>query len=73
MDPAEIHFTFDESADFEDMESGRSQMTDPGSIRDGYLKKFNAHQAGLKQLCATLGIIHHLLPIDQPLETALHA
>lgn len=73
LDPTEIHFTFAESADFEDMESGRSQMTDPASIRDGYLKKFNAHQAGLKQLCATLGIIHHLLPIDQPLETALHA
>jgi uncharacterized protein (DUF58 family) len=73
LDPTEIHFTFGESADFEDMESGRSQMTDPASIRDGYLKKFNAHQAGLKQLCATLGIIHHLLPIDQPLETALHA
>jgi len=73
LDPTEIHFTFGESADFEDMESGRSQMTDPASIRDGYLKKFNAHQEGLKQHCATLGIIHHLLPIDQPLETALHA
>ncbi|MBX3739523.1 MAG: DUF58 domain-containing protein [Akkermansiaceae bacterium] len=73
LDPTEIHFTFGESADFEDMESGRSQMTDPASIRDGYLKKFNAHQDGLKQLCSTLGIIHHLLPIDQPLETALHA
>lgn len=73
LDPTEINFTFDESATFEDMESGRAQMTDPASIRDGYLKKFNAHQSGLKQLCGTLGILHHLLPIDQPLETALHA
>lgn len=73
LDSAEIHFPFDESADFEDMESGRSQMTEPSSVRDGYLSKFNAHQQGLKQLCATLGILHHLVPTDRPLEVALHA
>jgi hypothetical protein len=29
-------------------------------------------QQGLKTLCDTLGMMHHLLPTDQPLETALH-
>jgi uncharacterized protein (DUF58 family) len=72
LDPAEIHFTFDSSVNFEDLESGRVLPADPDSIRAGYLKKFNAHQQGLKSLCATLGIIHHLLATDQPLESALH-
>jgi uncharacterized protein (DUF58 family) len=72
LDPAEIHFTFDSSVNFEDLESGRVIPADPGQLRAGYLKKFNAHQQGLKSLCDTLGIIHHLLPTDQPLETALH-
>jgi uncharacterized protein (DUF58 family) len=72
LDPAEITFTFHSSVNFEDLESGRVMPADPASARAGYLKKFNAHQQGLKSLCDTLGIIHHLLPTDQPLETALH-
>ncbi len=72
LDPAEISFNFDSSVNFEDLESGRVLPTDPNNIRAGYLKKFNAHQQGLKSLCDTLGVIHHLLPTDQPLESALH-
>ena len=72
LDPAEIHFTFDASVNFEDLESGRVLPADPGRVRESYLKKFNAHQQGLKALCDPLGIIHHLLPTDQPLESALH-
>ena len=54
--------------------TGRSASTkSPERLRAGYLKKFNAHQQGLKSLCDTLGILHHLLPTDQPLEGALHA
>lgn len=73
LDPSEIGFTFDESADFEDMESGELLATDPGTIREGYLAKFAAHQAVLGSVCDSLGIIHHLLATDQPLEKALHA
>lgn len=72
LDPAEIHFTFDASVNFEDLESGRVLPADPGRVWESYLKKFNAHQQGLKALCDPLGIIHHLLPTDQPLESALH-
>lgn len=72
LDPAEISFTFDSSVNFEDLESGRVMPADPARARAGYLKKFNAHQQGLKSLCDTLGILHHLLPTDQPLESALH-
>lgn len=73
LDPAEIHFTFDASVNFEDLESGRVLPADPDQVRAGYLKKFNAHQQGLKSLCDPLGILHHVLPTDRPLETALHA
>lgn len=72
LDPTEIHFTFSESANFEDLESGQSHLTDPSQVRASYLKKFNAHQDGLQLLCGTLGILHHLLPTDRPLESALH-
>lgn len=72
LDPAEIGFTFEGSVNFEDLESGRTLPADPDQIRAGYLKKFNAHQQGLKTLCDTLGILHHLLPTDRPLESALH-
>ncbi|MES2922708.1 MAG: DUF58 domain-containing protein [Verrucomicrobiota bacterium] len=72
LDPAEIGFTFEGSVNFEDLESGRTLPADPDQIRTGYLKKFNAHQQGLKTLCDTLGILHHLLPTDRPLESALH-
>ncbi len=72
LDPAEIDFTFDASVNFEDLESGRVLPADPGRVREAYLKKFNAHQQGLKSLCDPLGIIHHLLPTDRPLESALH-
>ena len=72
LDPAEIGFTFEGSVNFEDLESGRTLPADPDQIRAGYLKKFNAHHQGLKTLCATLGILHHLLPTDRPLESALH-
>ncbi len=73
LDPTEISFTFDESVDFEDLESGVVLPTDPDSARAGYLEKFNAHQAALKTTCDSLGILHHLLSTDQPLEAALHA
>jgi len=72
LDPAEIDFTFDASVNFEDLESGRVLPADPGRVREAYLKKFNAHQQGLKSLCDPLGIIHHLLPTDRPLGSALH-
>ncbi len=72
LDPAEIHFNFDNPVNFEDLESGRVMPSDPNGIRAGYLRKFNAHQLGLKSHCDTLGIVHHLLPTDRPLESALH-
>ena len=72
LDPAEIGFTFEGPVNFEDLESGRTLPADPDQIRAGYLKKFTAHQQGLKSHCATLGILHHLLPTDRPFESALH-
>lgn len=72
LDPTEIHFTFDESMNFEDLESGVIMPTDPESAREGYLKNFNKHQESLKSLCDELGILHHLLSTDDPLESTMH-
>ncbi|MEM9079083.1 MAG: DUF58 domain-containing protein [Verrucomicrobiota bacterium] len=72
LDPTEINFQFEDSAHFQDLESGQLLHADPAKIRTGYLEKFKAHQTGLKNLADSLGILHHLLPTDQPLEFALH-
>lgn len=72
LDPTETGFTFDEAARFEDLESGQTIAADPQRIRAGYLEKFGNHQRNLKELCDTLGVIHHVVSTDLPLETALH-
>ncbi len=72
LDPTEIHFTFDESMNFEDLESGIILPTDPNSVRTSYLNNFNKHQEGIKSLCDELGILHHLLSTDEPLENSIH-
>jgi len=72
LDPTEIHFTFDKVINLEDLESGVVLPTDPDTAREGYLKKFEEHQNALITLCDQLNILHHTLPIDTPMEQALH-
>ncbi len=56
LDPAEIEFPFDAPARFRDAESGRDVYIDPSSARSGYLTRFNAHAAAVRQSCDDLGI-----------------
>lgn len=71
LDPAELALTFREPARFEDLESGRSLMLDPGAVRTDYLRQLEAHCEGLRQLCQRLGASCTRLATDQPLELAL--
>ncbi len=71
LDPAEITFSFRDPALFEDVETGKSLMLDPGTARGGYLRRFEAHCAGLRQLADRLGATCSRLGTDQPLELAL--
>lgn len=71
LDPAEIDFRFDESAIFQDLESGKELYVDPQSVREQYLKRFAEHAAAIERACHRLGVDRYSLTTDQPLELAL--
>jgi uncharacterized protein (DUF58 family) len=71
LDPAEVTFEFREPAWFEDVESGRTIMVDPGAVRGDYRRKLEAHGATVRQICQRLGSHYARLTTDQPLELAL--
>lgn len=71
LDPAEVNFRFDESALFQDVESGRDLYIDPVLAREEYLVRLRAHNATAERTCAGLGIAYCPLTTDQPLELAL--
>ncbi|MDB6131941.1 MAG: hypothetical protein JWM59_184 [Verrucomicrobiales bacterium] len=71
LDPAEQEFGFSTPAVFEDVESRRTLFIDPAAAREGYLKKFQAHQAELEGICHKLGIVRHVASTVRPLEQAL--
>jgi uncharacterized protein (DUF58 family) len=71
LDPAELDFAYEASSQFEDLETGNMLYIDPEKIRAEYLTGINAHQAKIRELCATNGITLQLLRTDQPLELAL--
>jgi uncharacterized protein (DUF58 family) len=71
LDPAELQFDFDQAALFQDVESGRDLYIDPPLARRDYLRRLTAHNAAAGAICAKLGVTHHRLNIDRPLELAL--
>jgi uncharacterized protein (DUF58 family) len=71
LDPAELNFSFDAAAMFEDVESGKTVFIDPIAARKEYLRKLEAHCAALRATCQHLGIACHQLATDRPLELAL--
>ncbi len=71
LDSAELHFDFDKASRFRDVESGRDLYLDPALARDEYTRRLAAHIAAIRITCQRLGISHHQLGTDQPLELAL--
>ncbi|MES2708952.1 MAG: DUF58 domain-containing protein [Verrucomicrobiota bacterium] len=71
LDPAELDFSFATPAVFEDVETGRTLFIDPAAAREGYLRKFGAHQDELDGICRKLGIARHVVSTVRPLEQAL--
>jgi uncharacterized protein (DUF58 family) len=56
---------------FHDLETGRRLFIDPATARKDYLKKLNAHNAGVRSTCQRLGIGYRRFGTDRPLELAL--
>jgi uncharacterized protein (DUF58 family) len=71
LDPAELTLDFAIPSVFEDAESGRTLYVDPAAAREGYLRRFQAHQDALAAICARLGSAYHVLSTVRPLEQAL--
>lgn len=71
LDPAELTLRFDSPAIFHDVESGRDLYVDPNVVRKQYSARLAEHNAAIHAVCDRLGIEHHLLATDRPLELAL--
>jgi uncharacterized protein (DUF58 family) len=71
LDPHETEFPFEQVTEFTDLESGEKVTTSGRSIRDQYLKDFEAHQAAIRDALADLRIDYALFDTRMPLDVAL--
>jgi uncharacterized protein (DUF58 family) len=71
LDPAEVGFTFDAPAMFQDLETGRELYIDPNAARAGYVERFAAHAAEVERICTDLGFVFQPIATDSPLELVL--
>jgi len=71
LDRAEIDFNFDQPAMFRDLESDRDLYINPETARAEYLRRFQEHDAAIRETCGHLGIDYSHCPTDRPLELAL--
>jgi uncharacterized protein (DUF58 family) len=71
LDNAELHFTFNESSEFIDMETSESYLANPNAIRAAYLDNLNAFLSDCKKKCQRSDIDYCLLNTSEPLDSAL--
>jgi uncharacterized protein (DUF58 family) len=67
----ELEFPFTRDAEFEDLETGRSVVTDPSAIGASYRRKMGDFVARWRERCASSGIDYTLALTDAPLDTTL--
>ncbi len=73
LDPAEMDFPFQEATLFRGMEQMPELLTDPRSLRDGYLNELKAHLHAVQAGCREQNIDYVPLRTDQNLGVALSA
>lgn len=71
LDEQELHFNFNESSEFIDMETGESHITAPGAVRNAYLDNLNRYLAESRRQCQSGGVDYCLLNTSLPLDKAL--
>lgn len=71
LDPAELSFEFQKALLFHDLETGRDLYVEPDAIRSEYLRKLEAHNAAVQEMCRKLGIGCYRFATNRPLELAL--
>jgi uncharacterized protein (DUF58 family) len=73
LDPAEVTFSFERPALFQDLETRADLFVDPAAARQAYLRALETHQQTILNTCRGLGVTWHRLVTDQPLEYGLLA
>ena len=73
LDPAELDLSFDDAANFEDMETGEAIPVVPSLLRDQYRTLVQEHTATLRRLMREERIDYGLFNTAQPLDHALFA
>jgi uncharacterized protein (DUF58 family) len=71
LDPAEVNFEFDRMTRFDDLEGPTQLLIDPRSIRDAYLREFEAHDEQLRRGCVSHGTDLVRLTTDTTLDVGL--
>lgn len=71
LDGAEVDFPFQEATLFRGLEEYPELMTDPRSVRAGYLEQFNGFLTDVKRGCRDQNIDYVRLRTDTPLNVAL--
>ena len=71
LDPAELDFPFRQTMLFKGLEGSPELLTDPASLRDAYLREFNAYLKSLKSGCLAQRADYNLVRTDQPFDMVL--
>ena len=71
LDAAEVEFPFQEATLFRGLEQWGDLLTDPRSLRQGYLEELNTFQSELQRGCLTQNIDYVQLRTDHSLGMAL--
>jgi uncharacterized protein (DUF58 family) len=73
LDPAELHFPFEQAARFRDSETAAEVVAVPTAVRDQYLKAMAGLQEHYKRELQLVGIDYTMLETAVPLDSALMA
>jgi uncharacterized protein (DUF58 family) len=71
LDPAELHFPFDDVTRIEDLETGREVVSDPRAFRKAYLEELARFQGALRAGCRGAQIDYALAETDKPFDLFL--
>lgn len=71
LDPMEIEFPFDDVTLFKGLEQLGELLTEPRSLREGYLQQLNEFTEGLKKMCRGMHIDFTRMNSAEPLDVSL--
>jgi uncharacterized protein (DUF58 family) len=73
LDPAELEFPFQDVTMFKGLEESGQLLTEPRSLRDGYLEQLGMFTEKLKKMCRGMHVDFARMDSGQPLDVTLSA